>query len=152
MHQFDQMTKLEINEILSRAAAAVQEHLPPDTAMLILAKPLGANTRSRYVSNCTHTTVLEWLRKAGNQSEFCPTDSSAPGAFVIRQSPEHQRNPSMPNDPKADLERYLKAMGSLDEYDLEILVAIEKRYDVYGSTPQEVHRHLESLIRQQSQQ
>lgn len=58
----------------------------------------------------------------------------------------------MPNDPKADLARYLKAMGSVDDDALEILVAIEKRYGLYGLPPQEVHRSLDLLIHEPFQQ
>lgn len=59
----------------------------------------------------------------------------------------------MPNDPTADLERYLKAMGGQDFIvGLRICAAIEKRYGVYGSTPQEVHRKLARLSKQQLKQ
>lgn len=57
----------------------------------------------------------------------------------------------MPNDPKRDLERYLKAMGDPDfDRGLAICVEIEKRYDLYGLSPQEVHRALSRLSKQQS--
>lgn len=53
----------------------------------------------------------------------------------------------MPNDPKADLERYLGAMGDPDfDRGLAICVEIEKRYGLYGLPPQEVHRSLNLLI------